>query len=397
MGRLLDKYRLVHDGDFLREYAREHNLFIYPYDLETGADIALYENTETKEKMQRYYICSLEEVKPRYGKAGLHEKLLFCDFGSQCRQDCAGDFAGALASWNTRMRKRLKTLQKPFLWRFLALEADSIFLNAIFLGLLYYLIVFFPALDNLLREYAWPFIVMFFICNLENIFTRSYGAEIPRSTLSYWAKARWQAFSEQFYQEAMAAWPEVQKQHQNSPPIYVMWRRNLLEAADEQEREEPGPQSLAANGNQDDELTYQAYCREILGRLDHQAEELKDRQTKIRDRFVRQQVEKILKLLDEIRAALGQGEVEARVIAARKVASYWNEETISLVDNYLLLANNSSREAGKIQDRIVAMLRDMTHVYREELGRITATHTMELKASMEVLQREIDEALSRDK
>ena len=277
------------------------------------------------------------------------------------------------------------------------MEADSIFINAIFLGILYYLIGLFPVLDNLLREYAWPFIVVFFICNLENIFTRSYGEEIPRSTLSYWAKARWQDFSEQFYKEAMAAWPEVQKQHQSSLPIYVLWRRNLLEGEDAQEREESGHQSLEANEKQDGVLTYQAYCQEILGRLDCQTEELKERQTKIRDRFVRQQVGKILELLDEIRTALGQGEVEARVIAARKVASYWNEETISLIDNYLLLTRNSSREAGETQDRIAAMLRDMTHVYREELGRITATHTMELKASMEVLQREIDEALSRVK
>ena len=32
----------VESGDSLRNYAREHNLFIYPYDISTGSDIAMF-------------------------------------------------------------------------------------------------------------------------------------------------------------------------------------------------------------------------------------------------------------------------------------------------------------------------------------------------------------------
>lgn len=391
MGKLLDKYRLVHKGDFLREFAREHNLFIYPYDLETGADIALYENTEAKEKTHRYYVCSLEEAKPRQGRKGPHEAPLVCDMIYQCRPHCAASFEGALQSWNLRMQKRLQILQYPFWQRFFVLELDGIVKNAGVYILIYCLLDSWPFLDHLVREYAWPLVVAFFICNLEHLFTKSYGSEIPRRLLSRWQKAPQPKFAADFYEEAMEEWQEVREKHEESLPIYLRWRRDMLPT---QEDGQPLPETLPEE-QQAGESSYEVYCREILDTLAAQAGEIKDRQTKIADRAIRQQVEKILKLLGEIRLALGAGEKEAKVIAARKVTSYWNEETLSLLDNYLLFVNNSSREARENRERILSLLQDLAPVYRKELGRITATDAMELKASMDVLQQEIDEVLRK--
>ena len=118
MGRLLDKYRLAMEGDALRKYAKEKDIFIFPYDLQSGADIALYENTEAKEEAQRYVVFSLEEVRPRHGKSGLHELPETCDMGSNFRAQGAGNAAGAIGHWNKRMQERTQKLQKPFFYRF---------------------------------------------------------------------------------------------------------------------------------------------------------------------------------------------------------------------------------------------------------------------------------------
>ena len=56
-----NKFKLVGDGDFLRKYAREHGLFIYPYDLLTGADIALFEDFETKKNDEHFLVCTMND------------------------------------------------------------------------------------------------------------------------------------------------------------------------------------------------------------------------------------------------------------------------------------------------------------------------------------------------
>ena len=63
MGMLDNTYRLAEDGNFLRDYARAENRFIYPYDILTGADIGLFENVKAKEEKHRYIICTLKEMK----------------------------------------------------------------------------------------------------------------------------------------------------------------------------------------------------------------------------------------------------------------------------------------------------------------------------------------------
>ena len=108
-------------------------------------------------------------------------------------------------------------------------------------------------------------------------------------------------------------------------------------------------------------------------------------------------MEDILKVLKEIQHAVSTGSSDSQVISIRKVVTYWNEETLSLLENYLLLSGNSSQEAQETQSSIAALLHDMAPVYRKELGRLTAGRTLELKASMAVLQKEIEETLHREK
>ena len=396
MGRLLDKYRLAMEGDALRKYAKAQDIFIFPYDLQSGADIALYENTEAKQEAQRYVVFSLEEVRPRHGKSGLHELPETCDMGSNFRAQGAGNAAGAIGQWNKRMQERTQKLQKPFFHRFICFELDNIILNAVFFGFLYYLIgAALPALDGLLREYAWPVIVVLICLNFENLFTKSYGEEIPRETLNAWSDAPTEKFSEEFYQQTMAQWQEVRERHERSLPIYLLWRRHLREPKAESlpEMAVKAPEDAGENGAE--EQDYQLYCREITAKLQEQMEEIKALKTKIADRNLKRYTEDVLEILQEIRETLYVGEIVPKVIAARKVVSYWNMETISLLMNYLTLWKNSSREAEEMRESIVDALHDLSAVYRKELGRITATQTVEMKASLEVLQREIEETLDR--
>lgn len=407
MGRLLDKYKLVHTGDFLRQYAKENDLFIYPYDLLTGADIALYENTEAKEKRQRYYVCSLEELSMNKGKVGAYERPAKCEFPAALRHEAAVDFEGALTNWNKRMREGIVRFQRPFWSRFFSIELGNIVFNAGFLLIIYSVISAIPGLYSLLKEYALPFVFILLCSNIKNIFTKSYGEEIPRETLRDWAKIYGMHFQSEFYMTAMDGWREVQERHKTSLPVYLMKKRGLLQPkADCGEKLPELPQEIEGETeevqglvqeNKVEETDYQAYCQEIIEKLDNQTKEIGERRAKISDRMLRLYVEKIFKILREIRFALDNGYSEPKVIAARKVVSYWNEETISLIDNYIMLLNNSSQEAEDTKEHIMSLLEDLAPVYRKELGRITATHTMEVKASMEVLQKEIDEALSRER
>ena len=147
----------------------------------------------------------------------------------------------------------------------------------------------------------------------------------------------------------------------------------------------------------EDEPEHLRYCREIRQKLAEQIATIEEQRTKIADRAIRRYIDEALKILGEIKQAISPGNLETQVIGARKVVSYWNEETISLLENYLLLARNSSREAQDTQSSIATMLHDMVAVYRKELGRITANHTLEMKASMNVLQKEIEETLGRER
>ena len=185
---------------------------------------------------------------------------------------------------------------------------------------------------------------------------------------------------------------DLKERHARALPYYLLWKRGQLRGAvEEEEAAEPEPVPVQS------EPDYRDYCREIRTRLKEQLKAIEEQRTKIPDRSVRRYVEDILKVLKEIQRAVSLGALDSQVIGARKVVTYWNEETLSLLENYLLLSGNSSQEAQDTQSSIAGLLHEMTPVYRQELGRLTAGRTLEIKASMAVLQKEIEETLHMGK
>ena len=143
------------------------------------------------------------------------------------------------------------------------------------------------------------------------------------------------------------------------------------------------------------DITYQIYCKEIRDSLHSQIGEISDQRTKISDKAVKGYVENIIKILEEIQQTISVENASQKTISARRIVSYWNEETISLLQNYTQLINNSSDEATDTKTSIEAVLKDLYPVYKKELGRITETSTMEVKASIAVIRNEIDQALNK--
>ena len=68
--------------------------------------------------------------------------------------------------------------------------------------------------------------------------------------------------------------------------------------------------------------------------------------------------------------------------------------SISLLQNYTKLLNNSSDEAAETKNGIEEILKDLPQVYKKELGHITETSTIEIKASISVIRNEIDQVLN---
>ena len=390
--RQWNQFRLLGDGDFLRNYAREHNLFIYPYDLLTGSDMALFEDLEAKNSAEQYLICALSDVKLGSDTGGKLYKLApqaLYKNATACR---GATYEEVLKLWNERMRKQAETLLKPLPRRFLALEGGAIIINVLGWGLFVLMLGFIPFVYDFLKENALVIIFILLCCNLEHLFMSSYGEEIPGRTLELWARPAQGNFSESLYRQMMGEWEALKERHDKALPYYLLWKRGQLRgAAEEVEPAEPEPAAIPA------EPGYRDYCREIKAKLAAQIEDIAEQETKISDRSVKRYVEDILKILREIQQAVSMGASEAQIIRARKVVTYWNEETLSLLANYLLLTGNSSQEARDTQESIATLLHDMAPVYRKELDRITASHTLEIKASMAVLQKEIEEALHKEK
>lgn len=389
-----NQFKLLGDGDFLRAYAREHDRFICPYDLLTGSDIGLFENLEAARKEEQYLICAMKDVKLGSAKGeklykiapqGLYKNVFACS---------AATYEDALELWNRKMQQTAKNLLKPIPRRFLAMEMEGIFLNVLGWGLFVLMLGFIPFVYEFLKENVLLIIFILLCSNLEHLFMRSYGEEIPRRTLDLWARRPRDKFSEEIFGQMLGEWEELKERHAKALPYYMLWKRGQLRgAAEEEEAAEPEPLTAPAQAEPD----YRDYCREIRTRLKEQIKAIEEQRTKIPDRSVRRYVEDILKVLKEIQHAVSTGASDSQVISIRKVVTYWNKETLSLLENYLLLSGNSSQEAQDTQNSIATLLHDMAPVYRKELGRITASHTLELKASMAVLQKEIEETLHRGK
>ena len=113
------KFYLLKNGDALRDFARKCNLFLYPYDILTGADMALFEDPEEKSPDLRYIVCSLEEMKPK-GRGDTAYMLKDVEVAT-------GSYYGrspevAISFWNKRIQERAQRLLKPVFRQFLSLE-----------------------------------------------------------------------------------------------------------------------------------------------------------------------------------------------------------------------------------------------------------------------------------
>ena len=116
----------VLSGDELRHYAQEHNVFIYPYDIFTSSDIAMFKNVKVKDPKNRFIVCALNDMNEKDTKEGkviyeIEPWVRMCEWES-----CAADsYEGAIARWNKRMKKTAAKMMKPPLRRFVALESSS--------------------------------------------------------------------------------------------------------------------------------------------------------------------------------------------------------------------------------------------------------------------------------
>ena len=235
----------VLSGDELRHYAQEHNVFIYPYDIFTSSDIAMFKNVKVKDPKNRFIVCALNDMNEKDTKEG---KVIY--------------------------------------------------------------------------------------------------------EIEPWAR--------------MCEWESCAV----APPA--------IEAAESGE-----------------DTSSKIYCQEIRNSMGGQISEIGDLRTRISDRAVKRYVEDILKALQEIQQAISVTESSAKVLSARRIVSYWNDELISLLKSYMDLLNNSSQEAVETKDKIEDILQDLYPVYQKELGRITKAETLEIDAAIDIMRKEIDQVMDK--
>ena len=143
-----NNFTLVGDGNFLRRYAKEHDIFLYPYDILTGSDIALFENIKEKSPEKRYIICTIAEMKPQKTSKNLYHIVPF-HTGAIWSSMSASSYEWAVSLWNQRMQITAKRILKSFPWRFWDMEHSAIRLNAC-TG---FVVVFLLALNNAVYDF----------------------------------------------------------------------------------------------------------------------------------------------------------------------------------------------------------------------------------------------------
>lgn len=379
----------VLSGDELRHYAQEHNVFIYPYDIFTSSDIAMFKNVKVKDPKNRFIVCALNDMNEKDTKEG---KVIYEiePWARMCEwESCAADsYEGAIARWNKRMKKTAAKMMKPPLRRFVALESSSMVTNIFLWGFVFFILSFNSSVSDFFHSHyilAGLFFVL--LCsNIKNIFTKSYGEEIPREILRSWAGVSTHRFNEAFYEKAMRQREKLRELCENSVPLYLLWRRGKLQSA--------APPAIEAAESGED-TSSKIYCQEIRNSMGGQISEIGDLRTRISDRAVKRYVEDILKALQEIQQAISVTESSAKVLSARRIVSYWNDELISLLKSYMDLLNNSSQEAVETKDKIEDILQDLYPVYQKELGRITKAETLEIDAAIDIMRKEIDQVMDK--
>jgi len=390
------KFILAANGEALHNFAREHNLFIFPYDLRRTADIALYENIVTKNPSERYIICAVCDMKKLETDNNLTTYIFDnLEILENWNIRISETYEGAIYNWNVLMKNTANTLLKPPLQRIW----DTEFPYAITKFVLYGILGFLFLLDNdnyhFFLEHNIVILTLFIIVcsNIKNIFLKSYWEEVPESFLFSWANADISKFDEEFFKDAMSAKEALKKLYENSVPIYLLWKRGKLrsqirerEKAEEESKNKETPEKEVDN-------TYEVYCEEIKSSLSLQINEIRDLKTKIYDMAVKYDIDNILKILSEILQTISAEENSPKIISARRVVSYWNDELISFLKSYVELLNNSSDEAAKSKNNIENIIKDLYPVYKKELGRITKADTIEIDAAVKVMRDEINQAL----
>ena len=390
------KFILAANGEALHNFAREHNLFIFPYDLRRTADIALYENIVTKNPSERYIICAVCDMKKLETDNNLTTYIFDnLEILENWNIRISETYEGAIYNWNVLMKNTANTLLKPPLQRIWDTEFPYVVTKFVLYGILGFLFL----LDNdnyhFFLEHNVVILTLFvlFCSNIKNIFLKSYWEEIPEGFLFSWINADISKFDDEFFKDAMSAKEVLKKLYENSVPIYLLWKRGKLrsqirerEKAEEEAKKKETPEKEVDN-------TYELYCEEIKSSLSLQINEICDLKTKIYDMAVRYDIDNILKILSEILQTISAEENSPKVIAARRVVSYWNDELISFLKSYVELLNNSSDEAAKSKNNIENIIKDLYPVYKKELGHITKADTLEIDAAVKVMRDEINQAL----
>ena len=405
------RYEMVWNGDYVRDLARRCHWFLCPYDILTGADIALFENTIADEKHpeRRYIVCSLDEVQEKMVRVKSKEHM---GESEKAKRYCIVDFTTisegkysaaspeeAIERWNCRAQLTAKLMLKKFPRRFFLLEYANMFKNALLWGLVFFIVLLNNDVYHFAQEHSFFVLFVFILLcsNIKNVFLKSYGEEIPRHILERWADRR---FEGDFYEQAMAEWASIREWHESSVPIYLLWRRGKMRPAEEESRVVAAPAAIESREPSEpdppeEDRSHEIYCEEIKTLLAAQMRDIDDYNTKIRDKAVKKDIEAIAAILGEIQEIIGIDAGTEQILAARPVVTYWNEKVLSLLKSYISLLKNSSDEAGEARRNIESVLQEVQHVYRKELGRITEKNTTLLNASIAVMREEIDQALRK--
>ena len=397
MSWLRHPFKLARDGNSIRELAKRKDLFLCPYDILTGSDIALFEDTKSK-TAERYFVCALDEMRRSTGRNS--DMYRHADTNViWLPRYYAASHEEAIRLWNDRAQLMARRMLKPFPWRFFLMEYAGMFWTAIVWGIVFFLLAINNEIFHFIDDHSYfALLVYIMICsNAKNIFLKSYGEEIPSDILERWAGQHGAFFEEDFHAQAMAEWEFIRESHENSLPIYLLWKRGKLRSRQPIVNPALPPATAPAEPQEpertEEDRSHEDYCQEIKSLLAEQLNDIQDYRTKITDKVVRKDIASIVGVLGEIQQVISSNNSTEEILLARPVVTYWNEKVLSLLRSYVRLLNNSSDEADATKRNIEEVLQEVHHVYRKELGRITEKNTFELNASIAVMREEIDQAL----